>query len=551
MTTPARSARPYLIRLTLGKLLSGWSLAVFALGLCWLEFFNSLRGEWQVNAQYNYGYAVPLLGAALFWLRWPERPSANPGNPALAAFLAVTSLAALLPLRVILEANPEWRLAFWLQGFLVLALTFSLLYAAGGRRWARFFAPPLFFMLIAVPWPMSLERALIQNLMRLVAGLTVELLGWLGIPALQHGNLIQISTGIVGIDEACSGVRSLQSGLMLSLFLGEMHRFPVWRRIGLVAASFLVVLVANLARTTFLTWIAATHGLHQMEGWHDSAGILVMCIVLPGLVGLAWWMKRKSPAPRRTQSVSSLPAWAIPRWVSVATISWLAFSEVATEIWYRTREHELIRNTHWSVAWPVQNAQFRRTSLPQNSLAILRCSESESGAWEDDEGDQWSGFLLRWRPGRNSSQLAKGHRPEICFPAAGASLVDAGEQVLVEVHGMKLPFRHQVFESGPRLLHVFYCLWPEFVSPREEPLLEDGSQRSRLLAVKAGKRNLGQQVLELVVVGPDTSEAANTIFRRELPHLIQVEAGSEGGKLSNSDLELDMIATSRQRASIR
>jgi hypothetical protein len=305
------------------------------------------------------------------------------------------------------------------------------------------------------------------------------------------------------------------------------------------------VLLANLARTTFLTWMAATHGLHQMEAWHDTAGVLVMCIVLPALVALAYWMKRKLPGPRRAQPVVPSQAWPMPRWVGIGTILWLGFCEVTTQVWYRTREQDLIRNAHWSVAWPVQSPRFQRTSIPQKSLAILRCSETESGAWEDDEGDQWSGFLLRWQAGRNSAQLAKGHRPDICFPAAGASLVEGGGQFAVEVQGIEIPFRYEMFQSGTRLLHVFYCLWPEYAAAREEPLLEDGSQLSRLLAVMAGKRNLGQQVLELVVVGPDTSEAALALFRRELPGLIRMDKVSAPGRREKVDSIVTIFSRER------
>jgi len=88
--------------------------------------------------------------------------------------------------------------------------------------WVRHFAFPVGFILVAVVWPWRIEKGLTQDLMQVVASLTVELLGWLDIPALQRGNLIELGTGTVGIDEACSGIRSFQATLMISLFLGEL-----------------------------------------------------------------------------------------------------------------------------------------------------------------------------------------------------------------------------------------------------------------------------------------------------------------------------------------
>jgi exosortase len=212
-------------------------LALFALGACWLLFFDELRDEWQLNPQYGFGYLVPLLTAVLVWRRWPERPpvpaSQPPATGPLAVAVAAALLLLLLPLRVTLEANPEWRLLYWLHGFQMVALTLVLLHWVGGWNWVRFFLPPILFVLIAVPWPMQLEQFCIQGLMRLVAGLTVSIADLLGIPAVQHGNLVEVDAGMVGIDEACSGVRSLQSALMLSLFLGEMYRFTLARRAAL------------------------------------------------------------------------------------------------------------------------------------------------------------------------------------------------------------------------------------------------------------------------------------------------------------------------------
>ena len=89
----------------------GLGITLFALGALWLEFFNELRGEWDVNPQYSYGYVVPLLGAMLLWRRWPERPEGFPVQNKSITIILIGLIFCLLPLRIILEANPEWRLA--------------------------------------------------------------------------------------------------------------------------------------------------------------------------------------------------------------------------------------------------------------------------------------------------------------------------------------------------------------------------------------------------------------------------------------------------------
>ena len=362
---------------------------------------------------------------------------------------------------------------------------------------------------------------MVQGLMRITAALTVEFVGWLGIPAVQHGNVIETTVGLVGIDEACSGVRSLQSALMLSLFLSEMYRFPAPRRLVLLAASLVFDLLANLARTSFLVWAAANKGLTQMETLHDAAGVLVMVIVLPALLGLSRLLKPTKRAIAANITSLGCTLKPLPGWAGVAVVLWIALGEVGSEAWYRIHETKLVPTPRWSVVWPTHGPHFRATTVSQKALSILRCSDSDAASWEDYSGNHWSGFLLRWVPGKNSAQLAKGHRPEICFTAAGAHLLDDFGQVIIPVADFQIPFRHQAFEAGNGKVHVFYCLWPDQTSLKESSLLEDGSQRSRIAAVLAGKRHLGQQVLELVLAGPDTAaEAANTL-REALPGLIQ------------------------------
>jgi exosortase len=510
----------------LQNVLNGWMLAVAAMVVCWIFFFLELSDEWHVNAQYGYGYVVPLIGVVLIWRRFRKRPAPSPSKAILPGLIAAVLLFFLLPLDLIFEANPEWRLLYWLHGFLVLALSFCFLYRAGGWSWVKYFAPPLIFMLIAVPWPMQMEQSVIQSLMRFVAGMTTVVIGFFGIPAVQHGNLIEVATGVVGIDEACSGVRSLQSALMLSLFLGELYLFRSGRRIALLVASLITVLFANVVRTSFLTWTAATHGLQQMQSVHDFAGQLVMIIVLPTLFGLAYWMGRKQVESVNEPGSRVAVIRTMPRWVAVSAFVWIGVSWALTQAWYRSHETNLTFSPQWSVVWPTRAPEFKKTVIPQESLAILRCSHSQSAAWQDASENQWSAFYLRWDAGKNSAQLAFGHRPDICFPASGAELVGNNGFISVDAGGFDLPFRYLTFQNGERLLHVFYCLWSDCSSPNEESIPEDGSWRSRMQAVLAARRNLGQQVLEVVLIGPEDNSAAVAMFKRQLPQIISRQVSS-------------------------
>jgi exosortase len=214
-----------------------WPVAAVLLlfAFLWFEVINQLKSEWSLNPQYGYGWSVPFLAIYLIWKRWPERPSPAPSS---ARFLpvALISLCALLlfPIRFVAEANPDWRLLSWSVALVVVTLSLGMIYLTGGGPWLRHLAFPFLFLLVAVPWPMQAEQVVTQSLMRAVTAINVLVLNVAGTPALQHGNVIEVGSGLIGIEEACSGVRSLQATLMISLFLGQLYSFNLARRVLLV-----------------------------------------------------------------------------------------------------------------------------------------------------------------------------------------------------------------------------------------------------------------------------------------------------------------------------
>ena len=232
---------------------AGWLLLFVALGLLWAELVRQLKGEWWLNPQYNYGLIVPFLLIYLLWRRWPTRPPrATPVTRTLPVLVIVAGALLFLPIRLVAEANPDWRFLSLVLALDVIAISLAIVYLNGGGSWLRHFAFPFVFFLVAVPWPVRIEQLVIQDLMRAVTAINVIFLQLAGIPALQHGNVIEVGKGFIGIEEACSGVRSLQATFMISLFLGELYSFNVVRRIVLVVLGAALAFVCNVVRTAIL-----------------------------------------------------------------------------------------------------------------------------------------------------------------------------------------------------------------------------------------------------------------------------------------------------------
>ena len=272
-----------------------WLPGGLALLAAWVALWDRLRIDWSVNDQYAYGWFVPPLAVALFALRWRDQPAAQPPAGASKWVLALAvgvGLALLLPVRLIEEPNGDWRLMEWAHALVLAGVTLGVLAWCGGWRWAWHFAFPVGFLLLALRWPSGLEHALIQGLQQHVAHLTAVGMTTLGIPAEQAGNLIRVRDQTVGVNEACSGIRSLQTVWMASLFLGELSRMSWGRRAALVAGGVVVALAANVFRSSLLVWIAAGQGTAALERFHDTAGVSVLVIVFIGLLVLNSWLER-------------------------------------------------------------------------------------------------------------------------------------------------------------------------------------------------------------------------------------------------------------------
>lgn len=545
--------------------------AVFLVGtlaLLWFILCRDLSLEWSSNEQYSYGWFVPFFTAFLFWLRWEdwrkvESEKAKLGTEdrgptsffLLSAFYFLL-LAALLPVRLFEVANPDWRPLSWTHALVVVSLTLlAILYCAGTKALCNF-AFPVCFILVAVPWLTPIEAPVVQGLMRLVAAVATEALTLFGIPAQLEGSLIRVPNGVVGVSEACSGVRSLQTSLMIGLLFGELKRLTITRRIILVAAGLTIALVANFGRAFFLVWIAATRSLSAVENWHDIAGYTILGAVFVGTIAIASALDlgqrpKVREAELNPQSAIRNPQFSLlPSSILLLTFTYLLCVEVAVSAWYRWHESRLIPTRRWTAQIPETAPGFRELPIDRHTQEMLRYDHGRQVSWVYDlvetPAEPRVGllspaertvrallFFFRWEPGTATVLRARAHRPEGCLPLVGWRQVGEPRTRSYPVaEDFALPFQHLSFKheepgSPPIYAETFFCLREDLVragaqSGADTIPSSNWSVPERWDAVRKGLRNPGQQMMEFVLLTrlPLNATKTEAEFGQLIPKLV-------------------------------
>jgi exosortase len=572
--TPAETSVSLTRHFSVGLVLSSLFLAALWFGLC-----QQLSGEWTVNGQYNFGWFVPFFALYLFWLRWQDRPepvvrgewsavsdrtsNATSNRRALiAALLAIPPLLLLLPIRLFEIASPDWRPLAWIHATSVVTLTLLYLWYLGGGPWLRHFVFPVAFIFVAVPWVTPIEGPVIQGLMRAVARVAADTAMLLGIPAHLEGNLIRVSNGLIGVNEACSGIRSLQTSLMIGLLFGELKRLSISRRVVLVAGAVAIALFANFSRAAFLIWIAATKTISEINRWHDIAGYTIVGLVFVGTLILATVLGRNKGESRKAEADDEKRTpWVSVFYIPLSTfylagaLCWIVAVEMGTQLWYRAHEGNLVSTTRWNVRWPEAAPNFHKLKIDEEVRRVLRFDEGQAVAWTPPDATSPATlgqsnpntitcllYLFRWKPGRNSALLANLHRPDVCLPASGwIQVADTGLRDYPVSASFALPFRHFEFRHGtsedsmPRTAHAFYCLSEDRVAsasaagsalPQMSGSRSSWTRSERIRTVLEGRRHLGQQSMEYIILsrGPIDRDQVEVRFARALPKLIKVES---------------------------
>lgn len=491
-----------------------WLWLALALAAAWALVLRACWWEWNLNPQYSYGVLVPILSVLLMARRWPDRPRPEtPGHLGKIAAIVVLALGALVlaALQPVVISNADWRIVPAIAAVCGAALTLAVVFLAGGFPWLKHFAFPVLFVLVAVPWPRPQENAIMSWLMSHNTGLCVEALHWLGYAAEQRGNLIAIPGSLLGVEEACSGIRSLQSMIMVSLAVGEFFRLSASRRIALLALGVGAALAGNAIRSLTLSVAACKSGAGAVDAIHDGTGLAVLAGASAVVLLAGKWMAPKI-APSPTQPAGFSLPWEIPyAKAAVAMLALWGLALIGGEVWFRWHEARAVAAPLiWTVAPPQAGENVRGVPIAERTLDVLLFPDvAKSEQWRDDNGWQWQSFYFHWPPGPTSVQSAFiVHDPRVCLGAAGFELERPLPDWTAEANGFRIPFQRYLFRDRGRPVHVFHAVVEDDGKPSAADAAFSFDAGVRFRNLLAGRRNQGLRVLEFAVRGPtDPAEA--------------------------------------------
>ncbi len=294
--------------------------AALALGATFLAFVAWDQSHWwRTKEDYGFGWLAPVFVLFVVRDRWPAIVAALQAcrAPASARAAGWRNVLLWLALAVVLFSGLGLFLlgAFYRAGAGAsqpgtLAITlgtcgilFGLLFVnapapdgaitpadlrADARvRLMSLFVFPILVWLVSAPMVSVIEGQLNLFLLRRVVTVVAFVFDLAGVPIEQQGNVLALPNGSVGVEEACSGIRSLTGCLFAGSFLAAVFLERWWQKIALVVAALLLAFVTNLGRSLFLTTWAYRNGPASITGTvHDAAGYVVLGLTVIGLLCL-------------------------------------------------------------------------------------------------------------------------------------------------------------------------------------------------------------------------------------------------------------------------
>lgn len=270
-----------------------------AILLMYAGVWASLVAQWSADDNYSHGFFVVPLALYFAW----ERRAAFAKAPVRSGPAGLLLIAGSL---LVWAAGTLGSELFLTRVSMVGVIAGAIWFVWGGQR-ARTMAFPVLFLLLMIPLPSILFNQLAFPLQLVASQVGETAITAAGVPVLREGNVLHLPARTLEVAEACSGIRSLVSLLMLAVVLGYFTEPRTPARVVLALSAIPIAILANAARVAGTGLAAEWVSPAAAEGFfHTFSGWLVFVVAFVGLLIVQQVLARIrfSPRPALTQEAA-------------------------------------------------------------------------------------------------------------------------------------------------------------------------------------------------------------------------------------------------------
>ncbi|MBK5290999.1 MAG: exosortase [Acidobacteriia bacterium] len=253
-----------------------------ALLLLYWKVVAVLATDWWDES--SHGLLIPPLAFYIAWLR----RGALLKIPATPDFLGVVFLSFGCALLLVGEFASE----FFISRLSLVVVIASILWTFWGRVRVRVLALPLLLLLTMIPVPLLVYNFLALPLQLLASTVATKVAQLAGVAVFQEGNVIHLAQVSLGVAEACSGLRSLGSLLVMGLLIGFLQCKRVRSRLVLVLMAIPIAIGVNVFRVSGTAILADYNYRLSVGFYHTFSGWLVFLAGMALTFGVAKIVQR-------------------------------------------------------------------------------------------------------------------------------------------------------------------------------------------------------------------------------------------------------------------
>jgi len=394
--------------------------------------------DWTREA-YSYGYLIPFVVLYLIWMKRDELSSL----PSLPSWKGLAPVAFGLIFFWLGDLSGEF-FALYISFWLVLV---GICWVHLGWQKLKTIGFALVFILTMFPLPHFILNKVTLKLRLISSELGVAMMQLCGMPVYREGNIIDVGFTQLQVVDACSGLHSLISLMVLCLLLVYFFRAHFWKRAVLLISAVPLAVFANSMRITLTGILYKVWGPKIAEGFfHGFSGWLIFVFCIPVLLLEMKILEKLPPISSPKEAQGSKPeaqskeeeaqgskpkaqgneaevqiSWLNARFV-VVVILLAATAAISHGVEFRER----IPITKPLNQFPLQVGEWSadgRQAMEQVFIDELDLSDYAIIDYRNSPGRQINFYVAYYESQSKGKSI---HSPETCLPGSGWIFKQAG-----------------------------------------------------------------------------------------------------------------------------